>query len=304
MEATARLNALGVEPGRVALQQIASEARRMGAQPVYALIPMPRTKGVAPVVSIAAEAGLLTVDLRGVYEGHDIRTLTVSDTDFHPNTEGHRIIAERLYEELVNMPLSILAPEGSVSAEDQARLEIEWNRKQVAGQDLDGKIPGGRAVKAGQFKGIDKSTPWAVRANNGAMATMESLPDGGMRVTITALPQKVGWHVKLRQAPLALTEDRDYRVTFRARAGARRPMSVGAEREVRPFGLLGFYESFDVTTQWQTWEWTFTATATEPLSRLFFDLGESQVPAEIADIVIVDVATGRPVTVRPASPGR
>jgi hypothetical protein len=133
---------------------------------------------------------------------------------------------------------------------------------------------------------------------------MDSLPDGGMRVTITALPQQVGWHLKLRQAPLSLTKDRDYRVTFRARADAPRPMGVGAERDVAPFGLLGFYKSFDVTTQWQTWEWTFTASETEPVARLFFDLGESQTPAEFADVVILDVATGRPVTVKPNSAGK
>jgi hypothetical protein len=119
-----------------------------------------------------------------------------------------------------------------------------------------------------------------------------------MRVTITALPQKVGWHLKLRQAPLSFTQDRDYRVTFRARADAPRPMGIGAERHGLPPRLLGFYKSFDVTTEWQTWEWTFTASATESNGRLFFDLGESQIPAEIADVELRDLETGR--LIRPA----
>jgi lysophospholipase L1-like esterase len=49
---------------------------------------------------LAAEAGFNVLDLSGVYDGYDWRTLVVAPWDPHPNAAGHRLIADKLYEVL------------------------------------------------------------------------------------------------------------------------------------------------------------------------------------------------------------
>jgi lysophospholipase L1-like esterase len=39
-----------------------------------------------------------------VYAGHNLKTLQASPWDFHPNAEGHRLIAERFYRDLTEDP--------------------------------------------------------------------------------------------------------------------------------------------------------------------------------------------------------
>jgi hypothetical protein len=97
-----------------ALTITAEASRRMGAQPVYALIPMPFEPPDFPrrldLLAKAREAGFIVIDMRDVFEGHDRENLILSSADRHPNAEGHRIIADRLYTELLSHP-EILATE-------------------------------------------------------------------------------------------------------------------------------------------------------------------------------------------------
>ena len=79
-EAVTRLKRRSPDLVRLALETIASETRRMGAQPVFAVIPVPRMRASqVTFISAAANAGLLTTDLRDVYVGHDARLLKISD---------------------------------------------------------------------------------------------------------------------------------------------------------------------------------------------------------------------------------
>lgn len=96
---------------RAPLALAADAARRMGAQPVFATIPMPTEelefpRGYDPV-AFAREQGFIAIDLRDVYDGQDREQLIQSDIDHHPNTLGHRVIAERLWSELVSQPAII-----------------------------------------------------------------------------------------------------------------------------------------------------------------------------------------------------
>jgi D-alanyl-lipoteichoic acid acyltransferase DltB (MBOAT superfamily) len=89
---------------RSALAMTADAARRMGAQPVFALIPMPYEELEFPrgldLLVLAREAGFIAFDLRDVYDGHPREEIVLSDADHHPNTYGHRVIAHRLYADL------------------------------------------------------------------------------------------------------------------------------------------------------------------------------------------------------------
>jgi lysophospholipase L1-like esterase len=50
--------------------------------------------------ALAEEAGFEILDMADAYEGRDPRTLWLGEWDQHLNAEGHRLMAERLYEAL------------------------------------------------------------------------------------------------------------------------------------------------------------------------------------------------------------
>ena len=56
----------------------------------------------AETVRIARAAGFVVIDLSDVYREHDYTTLRVAEWDDHPNSLGHRVVAERLYAELMS----------------------------------------------------------------------------------------------------------------------------------------------------------------------------------------------------------
>jgi D-alanyl-lipoteichoic acid acyltransferase DltB (MBOAT superfamily) len=91
-----------------ALVTIADAARRMGAVPVYAQVPLPyesaETFGKLEMPVLARDAGFTVIDARDVFEGLALENLVVDSADHHPNAAGHRVIADRLYSELTASP--------------------------------------------------------------------------------------------------------------------------------------------------------------------------------------------------------
>jgi hypothetical protein len=71
-----------------------------GATPLWIFIPTPemtaRDADLDTMLRISREAGFASYDLWDVY-GQDARALWAAEWDAHPNAEGHRRIAERLY---------------------------------------------------------------------------------------------------------------------------------------------------------------------------------------------------------------
>ena len=91
-----------------ALVTIADAARRMGAVPVYAQIPLPYESveifGKLEMPVLARDAGFAVIDARDVFAGLALEELVVDSADHHPNAAGHRVIADRLYAELTASP--------------------------------------------------------------------------------------------------------------------------------------------------------------------------------------------------------
>ena len=58
------------------------------------------------IVRWAAEAGLPVFEMQNPFESvADIKTIEVAPWDSHPNAEGHRLMAERLYELMMREPV-------------------------------------------------------------------------------------------------------------------------------------------------------------------------------------------------------
>ncbi len=89
---------------RWCLTAIATECRAHGVAPVWIYLPTTDSDsfeagpfGLDEFRSWAQAAGFATWSLDGLYDGHDMNALWLAPWDRHPNAEGHRVIADRLY---------------------------------------------------------------------------------------------------------------------------------------------------------------------------------------------------------------
>jgi hypothetical protein len=88
-------------------QRVVEDCKQRHILPVYIFLSTSRalggrfSKAAEDDLRMAREAGFeVVIDLSDVYAGQDERTVRVSDWDFHPSALGHRLIANRLYQEL------------------------------------------------------------------------------------------------------------------------------------------------------------------------------------------------------------
>jgi hypothetical protein len=85
-------------------RRIAEVGRQTGTPIIWVYLPRPESDeqpGLPePEAHLAREAGFTIIDLSDVYDGHDLSSLWIERWDHHPNAVGHRLIADRLYEEL------------------------------------------------------------------------------------------------------------------------------------------------------------------------------------------------------------
>jgi hypothetical protein len=89
--------------------RIVELCRQRSIVPVYILMPImrrdPAAEGVATdQLRLAQEAGFLIVDLSDLYKNKDKASLWVAEWDRHPNATAHRLVADRLYQELKRNP--------------------------------------------------------------------------------------------------------------------------------------------------------------------------------------------------------
>ena len=85
------------------LGRIAEVTRSRGIQPVLLaldnVIDPPRER--IPELAMARETGFIVFDLLDIWEDGPQDSLRIADWDRHPNADGHRLIADRLHEELL-----------------------------------------------------------------------------------------------------------------------------------------------------------------------------------------------------------
>jgi len=139
---------------------------------------------------------------------------------------------------------------------------------------------------------------WFLETQEGGAGTLErfSMPDApdSVRVSITSLPGGAeGWYVKVVRAPYQIAAGTRYRVSFRARAEAPRPVGCAIGNNHEPWLAIGEYHEHVVTSDWTTFECPLTASADDSDARLFFDLGKSEAWVELTQIVVRDETNDR-----------
>jgi hypothetical protein len=99
--------------------RIVEECARHGILPVFLCIPQPRDespefqKDIRAQIDIARENGFIVLDIRDAYASVSdrYRDLWIAPWDLHANAEGHRILADRLYEAMtVELKIESLRP--------------------------------------------------------------------------------------------------------------------------------------------------------------------------------------------------
>ena len=109
--AAARLKPFGREIVSWAYGQIASRCASRGIRPVWMFLPAPHQERnkIGYLKELADEAGFQAFDFSDTFASHDLRSLTVSEVDYHPNPQGHRVMADRLYQ-VLREPVFLIAP--------------------------------------------------------------------------------------------------------------------------------------------------------------------------------------------------
>ena len=85
-----------------AYERITSSCREHGVTPVWVLLPMTyerlKDSDIERHVAAAEGAGFTTISLKDVYNSAAPNKLAIAPWDDHPNTLGHQLIAEHLYQ--------------------------------------------------------------------------------------------------------------------------------------------------------------------------------------------------------------
>lgn len=109
-------------------------------------------------------------------------------------------------------------------------------------------------------------TDWWTWTTGGANATFIATTPAyegsqALQVQVTSV-SGTDWHAQFGQSNLALQAGRAYRVRFAARASTPTTVYATVMRASDPWDALGWAQTINLTTGWQVYDYTFTATET------------------------------------------
>jgi len=116
-----KLASFGDELLQLAYKRIVKDCIDNGIRPIFVLMPTLEGGPDPANIQLARAAGFWVIDLTGCYAGHDEQQLRVAEWDRHPNAQGHRLVADRLFEQLTQndvIPLG-MSPGKSIETVDE-----------------------------------------------------------------------------------------------------------------------------------------------------------------------------------------
>lgn len=100
-----RLNPYGEEISLWAYRRFVEESQRRGILPVMVVIPrivgVDEPEEVQRTIEMGRQAGFTVIDLSQVYSDQDVDSILLAPWDWHPNAAGHRVIADKMYQALL-----------------------------------------------------------------------------------------------------------------------------------------------------------------------------------------------------------
>ncbi len=79
---------------------VAKQCEERGVLPMWVWLPSLNPRAAAKPAP-RPPPGFVAMNLEGLFDGRDLTGLRLRDWDFHPNADGHRMIADRLYAEIL-----------------------------------------------------------------------------------------------------------------------------------------------------------------------------------------------------------
>lgn len=159
----------------------------------------------------------------------------------------------------------------------------------------------------GYFSTTDQFRAEWFLSSNDSLHTGELIrPDDDpelLRVRVDRGGGREAWRLKIEQRRLPLTQGESYRLSFKARSTAPRPLSYliwGSAPGQPDVGLN--YRSIELDTAWRGWSETFRATVNDQNATLLFELGTDTADVELTSVELTDEATG--IRVREGAIGR
>jgi hypothetical protein len=103
--------------------RIAERCRREGTRAVVVYLPGlgsdVRNKDGERMIELALKAGFAVIRLDDAYGSANLESLKVAPWDAHPNTLGHKLIADGLYTALTAENVGLLGPAGSAAGKPE-----------------------------------------------------------------------------------------------------------------------------------------------------------------------------------------
>jgi hypothetical protein len=149
---------------------------------------------------------------------------------------------------------------------------------QAAWAPAGGTVPETEMLTNGSFE--DGREPWGAQVGKPAVATFSidaSTATAGTRsfkAEVTVVDGD-GWHVQLNQGGFGVTAGQTYRLSFDAKASAAGGFNAWVTQNHDPWQGLGLGAMVEPAASWQSFQFFFTATASEANAHVAFDLGQS-----------------------------
>ncbi|MFO0948313.1 MAG: carbohydrate binding domain-containing protein [Planctomycetota bacterium] len=97
---------------------------------------------------------------------------------------------------------------------------------------------------------------------------------------------KEPWQIQLSRKGFQFEANQRYRLSFRAKGDQARPITLLCLEAQAPFQNLGLYQQIKLTDAWQEFHFEFPANKTDDNAVVCFNLGESQIPLEVANVTL------------------
>ncbi|MDW8107896.1 MAG: carbohydrate binding domain-containing protein, partial [Armatimonadota bacterium] len=133
---------------------------------------------------------------------------------------------------------------------------------------------------------------WSLEQHGEARGTASvepGAPNGSNAVRIEyTRTSPVNWHGQFNQSGLRVEAERRYTLRFYARASHKRTLGVNIGQAHPPWAILGFDTTFEVSTEWREYRFSFTLAQSDDNARVnFYNLAEQTGAVYLADVQLM-----------------
>ena len=180
------------------------------------------------------------------------------------------------------------------------KVRVEWGPKtfdEMMVGFMIGMDPTCTPENAGAFRfpeeafGAPLHRQWKLQAHDRTAKLSEPKDaEGVVSVQIDPAAGAKPWTVQLTRTLIPVKKGASYWVSLRARSSRPQKAMIGVNRSKGPFTSVGLYKELELTTNWQTRYFPFTASEDDEQPVIRFDLGGTEGTVELQKVVFLQGA--------------